>query len=71
MIFERHANLKYKFENGHFWAEGYYVSTVVLRWLAPLGVFMISTEIICSLQNLTVSTKSQNRRKFGGNCHGH
>ena len=31
MIFERHANLKYKFGNRHFWAEGYYVSTVVLN----------------------------------------
>ena len=25
MIFERHANLKYKFGNKHFWATGYYV----------------------------------------------
>ena len=28
MMFEHHANLKYKFGNRHFWAEGYYVSTV-------------------------------------------
>ena len=31
MVFERHANLKYKFRNKHFWAEGYYVSTVGLN----------------------------------------
>ena len=31
MIFDRHANLKYKFGNRHFWAEGYYVSTVGLN----------------------------------------
>ena len=31
MIFEKHANLKYKFGNRHFWAEGYYVSTVGLN----------------------------------------
>ena len=31
MIFERHANLKYKFGNKHFWATGYYVSTVGLN----------------------------------------
>ena len=31
MIYERHANLKYKFGNRHFWAEGYYVSTVGLN----------------------------------------
>ena len=31
MIFEKHANLKYKFGNRHFWSEGYYVSTVGLN----------------------------------------
>ena len=31
MIFDRHANLKYKLGNRHFWAEGYYVSTVGLN----------------------------------------
>lgn len=25
MMFDRRANLKYKFGNRHFWAEGYYV----------------------------------------------
>ena len=30
-IFDRHANLKYKFGNRHFRAEGYYVSTVALN----------------------------------------
>ena len=28
MIFERHANLKYKYSNRHFWCRGYYVDTV-------------------------------------------
>ena len=28
MIFDKHANLKHKFGNRHFCAEGYYVSTV-------------------------------------------
>ena len=31
MIFDNHANLKYKYGNRHFWAEGYYVSTVGLN----------------------------------------
>jgi putative transposase len=31
MIFDRHSNLKYKFGNRKFWAEGYYVSTVGLN----------------------------------------
>ena len=31
MIFENHANLKYKYGNRNFWSEGYYVSTVGLN----------------------------------------
>ena len=31
MMFDKHANLKYKYGNRHFWAEGYYVSTVGLN----------------------------------------
>ena len=31
MIFDKHANPKYKFGNRHFWATGYYVSTVGLN----------------------------------------
>lgn len=31
MMFDKYANLKYKFGNCHFWAEGYYVSTVGLN----------------------------------------
>ena len=28
MIFDRHANLKYKYGNRHFWCRGHYVDTV-------------------------------------------
>ena len=28
MVFDRHANLKYKYGNRHFWCRGYYVDTV-------------------------------------------
>ena len=31
MMFEKHANLKYKYGNRHFWSRGYYVSTVGLN----------------------------------------
>ena len=31
MIFERHANLKYRYGNRHFWAKGFFVSTVGLN----------------------------------------
>ena len=29
MIFDRHANLKYKYGRRQFWCEGYYVDTVI------------------------------------------
>ena len=28
MIFDKHANLKYRYGNRHFWGRGYYVDTV-------------------------------------------
>lgn len=31
MIFEEHTNMKYKYGNRNFWAEGYFVSTVGLN----------------------------------------
>lgn len=31
MIFDKHANLKYKFGNRNFWSEGYYISTIGLN----------------------------------------
>ena len=31
MMFDKHANLKYKFGNRHFWSEGYFVSSVGLN----------------------------------------
>ena len=28
MVFEKYANMKYKYGNRHFWCRGYYVDTV-------------------------------------------
>ena len=41
MIFEWHANLKYKFGNRHFWSEGYYVSTVGLNEATIKNIYKI------------------------------
>ena len=43
MMFDRHANLKYKFGNRHFWAEGYYVTTVGLNE-APIKKYIQDQE---------------------------
>lgn len=52
IIFERHANLKYKYGNRTFWCRGYYVSTVgnnktaVARYVAnQLNEDMVSDQI--------------------------
>ena len=52
MIFERHANLKYKFGNRNFWATGYNVSTVG-----------INTATIQKMHSRTGEARS-NRRQF-------
>ncbi len=48
MMFDKHANLKYKFGNRHFWAEGYYVGIVGLNEAIVRNIFknrksMVST----------------------------
>ena len=32
MIFDRHANLKYKYGNRNFWARGYYEDIMWIQW---------------------------------------
>ena len=43
MIFDRHANLKYKYGNRHFWCRGYYVDTVTYFY----GHFLTGIEGNC------------------------
>jgi putative transposase len=43
MIFDRHANLKYKYGNRHFWSRGYYVSKVGLNE-ATIGKYVREQE---------------------------
>jgi putative transposase len=58
MIFERHANLKYKFGNRHFWATGYYVSTVGLNE-ATIAKYIREQEKHDQMMD-RISTKEQN-----------
>ena len=39
VIFDKHANLKYKFGNRHFWVEGYYMSIVGLNEATVKNIF--------------------------------
>lgn len=42
MIFDKHANLKYKFGNRHFGAEGFYVSSTFV----PSGAAKVARAIV-------------------------
>ena len=46
MIFDKYANLKYKFGNRHFWSEGYYLSTVRLNLFVVLNILLSSCKVI-------------------------
>ena len=60
MIFDRHANLKYKYGNRHFWCRGYYVDTVTYFY----GHYLICRPIyrLSSLRCSTVKIASQRQK---------
>ena len=45
MIFEKHANLKYKYGNRHFWCRGYYVDTAGKNTAAIKAYIAMETSI--------------------------
>ncbi len=53
MIFDRHANLKYKYGNRHFWCRGYFVDTVG-KYKEDRGVYknQISEDIMADKVSL-------------------
>ena len=48
LIFDRHANLKYRYGNRHFWCRGYYVDTVGKNAKKDRGVHTKSTTRGCN-----------------------
>lgn len=54
MIFDNHANLKYKFGNRKFWAEGYYVSTVGLNEATIVKYVQEQEKVDVTLDRLSV-----------------
>ena len=55
MIFDRHANLKYKYGSRSFWCRGYYVDTVTYFY-GHCDCFSIATEVRCDV--------AQNERRY-------
>jgi len=54
MVFDNHANLKYKFGNRKFWAEGYYVSTVGLNEATIVKYVQDQEKVDVALDRLSV-----------------
>lgn len=54
MIFENHSNLKYKFGNRKFWAEGYYVSTVSLNEATIVKYVQDQEKVDIALDKLSI-----------------
>ena len=57
MIFEKHANLKYKFGNRSFWATGYYARTAGMTPATIRNIFVnkksrIRSKIRCIEKNM-------------------
>ena len=63
MIFDKHANLKYKFGNRRFWAEGCYVSTVGLNEAAIAKYIREQEAADIALDNLSVKEYSDPFKK--------
>ncbi|SFY08519.1 IS200/IS605 family transposase [Ruminococcus sp. XPD3002] len=53
MIFDRHANLKYKYGSRHFWCRGYYVDTVGRNEKVIREYIKNQTEEDCMADQLT------------------
>lgn len=71
MMFDRHANLRYKFGNRKFWAEGYYVSTVGLNEATIAKCIREQESADIALDRLSVKEyedpfKRKRRRPFDG-----
>ena len=63
MIFDKHANLKYKFGNRKFWAEGCYVSTVGLNEAAIAKCIREQEAADIALDKLSVKEHSDPFKK--------
>ena len=63
-MFDEHANLKYKFGNRSFWAEGYYVSTdglneaMVEKYIQDQGI-TASCLISWASRNMRIRSRSR------------
>ena len=67
MIFDMHSNLKYKYRNRKFWAEGYYVSAVGLNesifWIIIFFITWLRCKFVENISNESVDVKNRSNEK--------
>ena len=69
MIFDRHANMKYKYGNRHFWCRGYYVDTVgkntkrIAEYIRNQLQEDIANDQLTLFENIDPFTGEKNRKK--------
>ena len=67
-IFDRHANLKYKYGNRNFWCRGYFVDTVGKNenWMSATWCSRAQTSIIAESYQLGTCPSYGNDDSFSG-----
>lgn len=70
MIFDRHANLKYKYGNRNFWCRGYFVDTVGKNenWMSATWCSRAQTSIIAELSAGNLPITRKRRQLFWWGC---
>ena len=67
MIFDMHSNLKYKYRNRKFWAEGYYESAVGLNesifWIIIFFITWLRCKFVENISNESVDVKNRSNEK--------
>jgi len=67
MIFDMHSNLKYKYGNRKFWAEGYYISTVGLNesifWVIIFFITWLRCKFVENISNESVDVENRSNEK--------
>lgn len=59
MIFEKYANMKYKYGNRHFWRRGYYVDTLMCYTQSTISQKITKDDISCPSAGKSLHTSDK------------
>mgnify|MGYP001850856800 FL=1 len=72
MIFEKYANMKYKYGNRHFWCRGYYVDTLMCYTQSTISQNITKDDISCppAGESLHTSDKENDNKQLSADARG-